>query len=143
MERGEVEVGQQETNTGMDAIWKRIDDRWFYSKTAIGLFGTSATFVALAFVFGELWPRDVIISSSLTEQVPFTLAMMLLAVSELVVIVGMFRYWIRRDRSSRKARTIWFAIMIVGLFVGLGLGCALYCFAVYMPQTLRNPTARE
>jgi len=129
-------------NMGTNKIWKWITDEWFYSRTAISLFATSATFATLLFAFGELGPKNVSISSAFAEQFAITVAAMVLAMSELIVIVGMFRYWTKCDRSSRIVRRIWFAIMILG-FVGLGLGCALCCFAVYLPQTLGNSRARQ
>jgi hypothetical protein len=124
----------------MQIIWKRIKNEWFYTRTAIVLFVTSATIVMLGVAFGEFGPRNVTISNSLAAQLCFSLAMVSLAFSTLVVIVGMFRYWSVCDQSGQLMHRIWLVIMIVGL-LWLGLGPALYCFAVYLPQTLRNPTS--
>jgi uncharacterized membrane protein YidH (DUF202 family) len=122
----------------MEVIWKRVKNEWFHTRTAIVLFVTSAAIVMLGFAFGELWPRNIIISRSLAAQLSFSLAMMMWAFSTLVVTFGMFRYWTVGDRSSRMVHRTWLVIMIVGFLLGLGLGPALYCFAVYLPQALKT-----
>jgi len=126
----------------MNVIWNRFTDDWFHSKTAMALFAIAATIAVLGFAFGELGPKQVSISSALTAQVAASLVAVVFALSSLAIIVGMFRYWAKFDRSSRMVRRVWFAVMILGL-AGLGFGCAVYCMAVYLPQTLRALPARE
>jgi hypothetical protein len=126
----------------MNVIWNKITDDWFHSKTAIAVFAIAATIAVLGFAFGELGPRQVNIPNSLTAQIAVSLVAVMWALSSLVMVVGMFRYWARLDRSSRMVRRIWFAVMILGL-AGLGFGCAVYCMAIYLPQTLRTLAASE
>ncbi len=122
----------------MQLIWKRVKNEWFFTRTAMVLFATSAIIVMLGLGLTELRPKNAVISSSFTTQLGYSLAGISWALSALVIIVGMFRYWAVCDQSSPIVRRIWFVIMIVGL-VWLVLGPALYCLAVYLPQTLRNP----
>jgi tetrahydromethanopterin S-methyltransferase subunit C len=126
----------------MNVIWNRITDDWFHSKRAMALFAIAATIAVLGFAFGELGPKQVNVPNALTAQVAVSLVAVMWAFSSLAIIVGMFRYWAKLDRSSRMVRRIWFAVMILGL-AGLGFGCAVYCMAVYLPQTLRNLAATE
>ncbi len=126
----------------MDVVWKRLNDEWFYSKTAIGLFAAASTIAVSGATFGELGFRSFVISNSFVPQMSITLAAMAWAISMLIVIVGMFRYWTKYDRSSRVSRRIWLAIMIIGFLFGLATGCALYCFAVYLPQRVTAARAK-
>jgi hypothetical protein len=122
----------------MQVIWKRIKNEWLHTRSAIVLFVTSATIVMLGFVFVELRPRQISISNSLAAQLCFSLVVILWAFCTLVVIFGMIRYWTVGDRSSRMVHKMWLVIMIFGFLLGFGLGPALYCFTVYLPQALKT-----
>jgi hypothetical protein len=134
--------GWREAGMSMEVVWKRLNEEWFYSKRAIGLFAAVSTIAISGAAFGEFGPRNFINSNSFVLQLSFTLAMMTWAVGTLTVMVGMLRYWTKYDRSSQIVRWIWLAIMIVGFFFGLATGCALYCFAVYLPQRLMAVRAK-
>ncbi|HKV06186.1 MAG TPA: hypothetical protein VJO53_13905 [Candidatus Acidoferrales bacterium] len=132
----------------MQLIWKHVSNEWFYTKSALFVFSTSAAIVMLSLTFGwglEFLPKSVehsvmnaFSNPSPMAQVGFTLAGVSVAAGHIVIFVGMFRFWAVCDRSRPIARRIWFVIMIVGVLVGLSLGTALYCFMVYLPQMLKN-----
>jgi hypothetical protein len=132
-------------------LWDWLGDGWFYSRAAVSIFSISAALVLISLAFGftlHLWPdglrrpiTNAFSNSSPVVQSAFALAGIVLGLAYVVIFVGMFRFWRVCDGSSRMARRIWFVMMVVG-FVGLSLGTALYCFAVYLPQVFRNIKAR-
>jgi hypothetical protein len=127
----------------MSSLWKRFDNEWFHTRSAVALFATSATVVAVLVAISELFPYAFANAEnySTPKEVTITVAMMLFALSNLIIVVGMFRFWVAFDRSRPIMRRIWFVIMIVGL-LRLGLGAAFYCFAVYVPQVTKGLTER-
>jgi len=138
---------------GTKWLWKHISDEWFYTRSAVWVFSISATLVVLCTVFGgslEFVPNSVQLfltkeasNPSLMVQLGFALVAIPLVIAYLVVLVGMFRFWVVCDHSSRMARRIWFVVMIVGMLFGFSLGTALYCFAVYLPQVLKNSSGQS
>jgi hypothetical protein len=43
---------------------------------------------------------------------------------------GMWRYWVRIDRTAGWERRKWFIVLLVGFW----WGSCLYCMLVYLPQ---------
>jgi hypothetical protein len=138
---------------GIQRIWKYVSSEWFYSRSAVFLFSTSAGLVLLTLALGwslEFVPASITLAvtqqasnPSLAIQLGFALVGVLLTAAYAFVLLGMFRFWTAYDRSSPMTRKIWFVIMIAGFFVGISLGTALYCLAVYLPQVLKNPTRQS
>ena len=128
----------------MASIWKRLDNEWFYTRLAATLFATSAIIVVALLAVDQFFPSAFGNASNYSpqEEVTFTAAMMLFAMSNLVIVVGMLRFWVVSDTFRPAARRVWFVIMIVGL-LRLGLGAAIYCFAVYLPQVSKRFTQRS
>ena len=118
--------------------WKHLDNNLHARLTAV-LFAMAATIVVVLVGLAEFLPNTFANASNYSTfgEIAFTAAMMLFAISNLAIVVGMFRFWVACDKSSKVARRIWFVIMLVGL-IRLGLGAALYCFAVYLPQVLKR-----
>jgi hypothetical protein len=128
----------------MPSLWKHVKSEWFYTKRAAFFFVTSALIVVIVLAVSEFLPKAFGNPStySTVEEVAYTVVMMLWAISNLFVVVGMFRFWVACDKSRPITRKIWFTIMIVGL-LRLGLGAAVYCFAVYLPQVTKRLTHKS
>jgi hypothetical protein len=127
----------------MPSPWRYLKDDWFYTKLAAFLFATSATIVVIVvaldeFLHGAFGNPS---SYSTSEEVTYTTVLMLWAISNLIIIVGMFRFWVACDKSRPITRRIWFVIMVVG-FVRLGVGAAVYCFVVYLPRITKRLARR-
>jgi hypothetical protein len=131
---------------GIQRIWKHVSREWFYNKSSVFLFSISAALVLLTLALGFVPGVSLAVTKeasnpSLVVQLGFALVGILLTAAYIFVLLGMFRFWTAYDNSSPIARKIWFVIMIAG-FVGISLGTAVYCFAVYLPQALKN-SARQ
>jgi hypothetical protein len=46
-----------------------------------------------------------------------------------LLIMGMWFFWVKCDPSSKRVRTVWFFILLLGLFYG----AIFYYLAVYFP----------
>jgi hypothetical protein len=121
----------------MFSLWKCVKSDWFYTRTATFTFGASAILVCLFIGSAEFFPRLLSFDGHTTvQQVGYALLGGCLGFSNALIVVGMFRFWVVCDESSRVARRVWFVVMVVGL-LRLGLGAAIYCFAVYLPQVAK------
>lgn len=119
------------------SLWKYIKNEWFYTRTAVLVFGTAAFLVCLMIGGAEVFPRLLSWDAHTTaQQIGYALLGVCFGLSNGLVLFGMFRFWVASDKSSRVARRIWFVVMIVGM-LRIGLGAALYCFAVYLPQVFK------
>jgi hypothetical protein len=112
----------------LQRFWKRVSDEWIGSMAARLLFGAAAALI-------------VIMTVSLHWAIPqnpgpfaklgFGLGGILGGLSVFFLWSGMWRYWIRRDSSSRFVRRIWFVILLVGFWYG----AVAYYLCVYLPST--------
>jgi hypothetical protein len=114
---------------GPFALLNRFRDDWIVSKRAVTLFLVSVPWIlALTFLFGwvdftkpTIWMN--IVGGVIGVAGPIALFFLWL---------GMWRYWVRLDRSTPAKKRIWFAILLVGFWYG----SILYYFFVYRPQVL-------
>ena len=123
----------------MSSLWKHVKSEWFYTKQAAFVFTTSAILVFILIAGSEFVPVSFasLTTYSTGEQIGFAIAGVTFSISNLLVLSGMFRFSVVCDQSRPIMRRIWFVIMIVGL-LRLGLGAAVYCFAVYLPQITKR-----
>ncbi len=63
-------------------------------------------------------------------RIAFGLAGALAALTGMILVNGMRKYWKRIDDSPETRKRFWFWILILGVNIG---ACA-YCFLVYWPQ---------
>jgi len=123
----------------MPSLWKYVRNEWFYTKSAAFLFTTSAILVVIFVLSAGFLPDSFGNGAnySIAQQAGFALLGILFGTSNIILLIGMFRFWVACDQSRPIARKIWFAVMIVGL-LRLGLGAAAYCFVAYIPQVARG-----
>jgi len=115
--------------------WRWFKDDWLVTRQAAWLFGLSAV---LQFV-----PLFVIEARVKVEQMPPHIraplgSAILLGLLGLVFLwLGMWRFWVRMDRSSKWMKRLSFGILLFGFWYG---ACAYY-WLFYLPQVLRKETA--
>jgi hypothetical protein len=63
-------------------------------------------------------------------RIAFGLSCALVALTGIILVNGMRKYWKRLDDSSKTTKKLWFWILTLGVNIG---ACA-YCFLVYWPQ---------
>lgn len=117
-------------------IWRFISDEWLVSRRAAWLFAFFSTAVAGMTVALN---SSVIPHRGAPAAASWALGGVLAGFGIFFVWGGMWRYWIARDPSPRRARRVWFLI----LFVGIWYGAILYYLAVYLPTIGRNRGAAE
>jgi hypothetical protein len=123
---------------GPFALFERFRDDWLITSQAQRLF-VVASFVALAVTpvfFG--WGRDTA-KTSIWIRIPLATLGLVGPLAFFFLWVGMWRYWARIDDSSKTIKTLWFIILLFGLFYG----SILYNFAVYRPQVRKRLRAGD
>jgi hypothetical protein len=112
--------------------WTWFSDSWLVSRQAVRLFLVATIFVlALTPVaLGVVDPAEM----SLPMRLLWTIVGMIGTVSLFFLWLGMWRYWVRIDRSNTLKKRFWFAI----LFLGFWYGSCLYYFFEYRSQVLRD-----
>jgi uncharacterized membrane-anchored protein len=112
----------------LQSFWERVGDDWITSKPARLLFGVATSLIAMItfvpFVRVSRNPPPL-------GNILLGLIGVLAGLSVFFLWSGMWRYWIRRDASSRSARRIWFIILLVGIWYG----AVVYYLFVYLPTT--------
>lgn len=115
------------------SLWDRIPDNWLVNRAATIVFAASALLAVTVF------PAVSHIDYSYVGAHPLANALVGLygvlgALSLFCIWSGMWRYWVRCDRSGPGARRLWFCVLLIGLWYG----AAVYFVAVYLPQVLRR-----
>ena len=70
----------------------------------------------------------------LAGRIAFGLAGALAALTGMVLVEGMRKYWKRIDDSAKGRKKLWFWILTLGVDIGACIGACAYCFLVYWPQ---------
>jgi hypothetical protein len=116
------------------SVWNRFDDEWMQTRRAVNLFLTGSAFVVALTV---IWFSHLDIASMrFLFRLPLTLVAMLGVLSGFFVWFGMWRYWARLDYSTKWAKRLSFAVLLLGVW----WGACVYCLAVYVPQVTRKET---
>jgi hypothetical protein len=116
-------------------IWTWFKDDWLITRRAANLFLLS-TFLVLALTpvfFGKVHTA----SMSFFARLPWGILGILGPIALFFLWFGMWRYWVRIDRSAAWAKRMWFVVLLVGLW----WGSCLYCFLVYLPRVYRRAGA--
>jgi len=113
-------------------VWTRFKDEWLITQQAAKLFLVS-TFLVLALTpafLGKIHTDKM----PLWERLPWAILGVLGPVALFFLWLGMWRYWVRLDRSRPWTKRMWFILLLVGFW----LGSCLYCFFVDLPQVYRR-----
>jgi hypothetical protein len=122
-------------NVGPWGLAGKFSDDWIVSPTANRLFFFSVLFtlglvpVVLDHVDIEnmsFWPRLLL-----------TITSMIGVVAILFLWFGMWRYWMRLDRSTKWLKRASFLLLLIGFWYG----SSIYYFFVYLPQVSRGRAA--
>jgi len=117
--------------------WKWFKDDWLVTRRAVWLFGLSAV---LLFVPTLAVERNLRVEEMpLHVRLPLGLAILLGLLGLFFLWCGMWRFWIRIDRSPKWLKYLSFVILLVGFWYG---ACAYY-FLFYLPQVLRKETSAQ
>jgi len=112
-------------------------ERAIFSRGAAIFLGLAAALSIWAIVF-YFWDIDLAhLSRSEFEALSWGGAAAALGVAAL--LAGMWLYWVKFDRSSRRARRIWFFVLLIGFHYG----ALAYYFFVYVPAVRRRFLERE
>jgi signal transduction histidine kinase len=95
------------------------------------LFFLSALLViAMTFIFSGVDTNKM----TFWQRLPWGILGILIPFGMLFLWLGMWRYWVRIDRSSRWLKRIWFVVLLIGFW----WGSVLYYFLAYLPQMIRR-----
>jgi hypothetical protein len=113
-------------------IWTWFKDEWLITRQAAKLFFLSTLLVlALTPVFlGKIDTNTM----SFWARLPWGILGILGPIALFFLWFGMWRYWVRIDRSGRWAKRMWFVVLLLGFW----WGSCLYCFFAYLPQVSRR-----
>ena len=111
-------------------IWNRFTDEWLVRPQARIAVGTGAVLCLLLSVsfLGVSGPTATM---SFGERLYLTVVACLGTLGALFLWLGMWRYWVRLDKSRRQHRRLWFIVLLAGCWYG----SMLYFVLAYLPQT--------
>jgi hypothetical protein len=110
-----------------------VKDDWLVSETARRTFflSTILTFVlTLIIVTMSLAKVENMNHRPFPERLAITLLAMAGTVGWFHIWLGMWRYWVRLDKSSPFVRRVWFMLLLLGW----SWASSFYYFLVYVPQ---------
>ena len=121
---------------GPFGFYNRFKDDWLVSRRAVKLFLLATIFVVatIPIFFGLMDPTKLPVWTGL----PVSIEGLLGAISIFFLWIGMWRYWIRLDNSSKPAKLVSFLLLLFGMFYG----SVLYYFFVYRPQVRSGSWAK-
>jgi hypothetical protein len=116
-------------------IWTWFKDNWLITRQAAKLFAVSTALVlALTPVFlGKVDTSRM----SFWTRLPWGILGILGPIALFFLWFGMWRYWVRIDRSPIWTKRMWFVVLLIGFW----WGSCLYCFFAYLPQVIRRTKA--
>jgi len=113
----------------LQSLWNRVGDEWIVGKAARLLFGAAAALILVITAIFYYLPLPG--NPAISARVLFGIIGVSGGLSVFFLWSGMWRYWIRYDRSGRFARRVWFVILLVGVCYG----AVVYYLCVYLPNT--------
>ena len=120
-----------------------ITKDWLVSKKACNiLLWTAYGAIMMTLYLALLNITDVYLGLSIAHQIDSSAMLSSLETILIIPMIGgtaflcvaMWVYWTKADESSSEAKTIWFFLMIFGVW----LSAIIYYFAVYRRQVLTN-----
>lgn len=103
--------------------------RAFTNRVAPIFFGFSAALTILGIILTYFWEIDLTrLSRVQLEALNWSGAAAAFGIFSLWA--GMWLFWVKCDPSSKRARRIWFFILLIGMFGG----ALAYYFIVYVPS---------
>jgi hypothetical protein len=110
----------------------KIRDDQIVSRRAVRFFVASSLFVVglTAFLLTGIDPAKL----PFWYRLPITILVMLAVVATFSVWIGMWRFWIRLDRSSKAIRRMWFVLLLIGFW----WSSCLYLYIVYFPTVRKK-----
>jgi hypothetical protein len=109
-----------------------LEDNWLTSTWTRRLFFLSALCV-LVFTTEYFLKIDTS-KMSFWQRLPFGLTGIVEPFGIIFIWLGMWRYWVRLDNSTRWLKRTSFLLLLVGFW----WGSLIYYFAVYIPQVSRR-----
>jgi hypothetical protein len=106
-------------------FFSRISDDWLVSRVAVVLFMASTVIVIVETPvwFGAITIPDTVVGNILGAKIGIVGAL-----SIFFLWIGMWRYWIRIDKSKPAAKRLSFIILLIGFWYG----AALYFLVRYL-----------
>jgi len=101
----------------LESFWlKRYSNDWLVGKTACILFAVSCFFILVVtpILFGLVNVPNTTLWGNLLSGVLGVAG----GLSIPFLWVGMWSYWLRVDRSTRKLKRLWFFVLLVGFWYG-------------------------
>ena len=113
-------------------IWNWFKDEWLVTRQAVKLFflSTLLVFALTPVLLGKIDTSTM----SFWARLPWGILGILGPIALFFLWFGMWRYWVRIDRSGRRAKRTLFVVQLLGFW----WGSCLYCFFVYLPQIARR-----
>ncbi len=130
--RHDLECGHLRQAVIKPMIWTWYKDEWLVTRKAATLFLCS-TVVVLALTPAFLGKVDTNLMSTAARALWAVLGT-LGPVCFFFLWFGMWRYWVRLDRSPAWTKRFWFLVLLFGFW----WGSCVYCYLVYAPQVLRR-----
>lgn len=113
----------------VDLIWEWVGDKWLVGRVAAALFAVSAVALDGVSAIALLKTRWLgMYLAGIGSLMGFYLFPLIFA--GFFLMEGMKRYWLMRDRGSKRARRVWFFPLTFGVW----FGASLYYAFVYLPQ---------
>jgi hypothetical protein len=115
---------------GPFGFYNWFKDDWLVSRRAVKLFFVAALFVlgTIPIFLGKIDPAKL----AFWMRFPLGIEGIMGPISIFFVWIGMWRYWIRLDNSSKLAKQVSFFILLFGMFYG----SVIYYFSVYRSQVM-------
>ena len=113
----------------LPAFWLR--DHWLTSRLSVKLFFLSAILViAITPVFLGVDTTKM----TFWQRLPWGILGIVGPFGMFFLWLGMWRYWVRIDKSRPRMKRIWFGVLLFGFW----WGSVLYYFLAYFPQVNRR-----
>jgi hypothetical protein len=115
---------------GPFGFYNWFKDDWLVSRRAVKLFLVAALFVlgTIPIFLGKIDPAKL----AFWMNFPLGIGGILGPISVFFLWIGMWRYWIRLDNSSKLAKQVSFFLLLFGMFYG----SVIYYFLVYRSQVM-------
>lgn len=112
--------------------WEWFSDAWLRTRQAARLFFIATLLVAAVTpqLFGWVKP----LSMPIWVRILWSILVIVGTLALFFLWFGMWRYWVRLDRSTRVVKRLWFVALLFGFWYG---SCFYYYFS-YRPQVLRH-----
>jgi hypothetical protein len=117
-------------HVGPFSFYNWFKDDWLVSRQAVKLFLLAALLDlgTIPIFLGKIDPAKL----PFWQRLPLGIEGILAPISIFFLWIGMGRYWIKLDNSTKLAKVVSFILLLFGMFYGT----VLYYFFVYRPQVV-------